>query len=111
MSFNIKPLVGFRKDFKTLSKKYKKIKFDVEKVIEELRQNPEAGIYLQYNCYKVRVSNSSIPTGKSGGFRVIYYFTDQQNNLYLLGIYSKTKKENMSENELIKLLKENGLKN
>ena len=111
MSFNIKPLAGFRKDFKMLSKKYKKIKSDVEKVIEDLRQNPEVGVYLQYNCYKIRVSNSSIPTGKSGGYRVIYYFTDQQSNLYLLGIYSKTQKESISENELVELLKANGLEN
>ncbi len=109
MGFKIKPVAGFRKDFKTLSKKYKKIDDDIRKVILELRENPKAGIALQHNCYKIRMANSSTPTGKSGGFRVIYYFIDEHNNLYLMNIYSKTKKENISESELLALLKLNGL--
>ncbi len=55
------------------------------------------------------MANSSTSTGKSGGFRVIYYFIDEQNNLYLMTIYSKTKKANISDNELLELLKINGL--
>jgi len=109
MSFKIKPVDGFKRDFKKLAKKYKKLDDDVKKVILELRENPKAGTYLQYNCYKIRMVNSSTSTGKSGGFRVIYYFIDEQNNLYLMNIYSKTKKENISENELLELLKINGL--
>ncbi|MEA3522050.1 MAG: type II toxin-antitoxin system RelE/ParE family toxin [Campylobacterota bacterium] len=109
MSFEIKPVAGFRKDFKLLSKKYKKLDDDVKKVILELKENPKAGSDLGYNCYKIRMANSSASTGKSGGFRLIYYFIDEQNNLYLMNIYSKTKKENISENELLELLKINGL--
>ena len=109
MSFEIKPVAGFRKDFKILSKKYKKLKDDVRKVILELKENPKAGISLRYNCYKIRMANSSTKSGKSGGFRVIYYFIDEQNNLYLMNIYSKTQKENISETELLELLKINGL--
>jgi mRNA-degrading endonuclease RelE of RelBE toxin-antitoxin system len=105
MSFKIKPVAGFKKDFKALSKKYKKIEDDLKKVIAELRENPKSGTFLQYNCYKIRMANSSAHTGKSGGFRVIYYFIDEQNNLYLMNIYSKTKKENISENKLLELLK------
>jgi len=109
MSFSIKPVAGFKRDFKKLEKKYKKIEDDVRKVILELKENPKAGTALQHNCYKIRMANSSTSTGKSGGFRVIYYFIDVQNNLYLMNIYSKTKKENISENELLELLKLNGL--
>ena len=109
MSFEIKPLAGFRKDAKLLSKKYKNIAADIKAAVSELRHNPKAGTYLKYNCYKIRVANSSIPTGKSGGFRVIYYFIDERNNLYLLGIYSKTQKESVSDSELLEILKANGL--
>jgi len=109
MSFEIKPLAGFKKDLKILSKKYKKIADDIRKVILDLKANPKAGAYIQYNCYKIRVPNSSTQRGKSGGFRIIYYFLDKQNNLYLMNIYSKTKKENISDNELLELLKINGL--
>jgi len=109
MSFSIKPLDGFKKDFKKLTKKYKKLEDDVKKVILELRENPRSGTALHLNCYKIRMPNSSTSTGKSGGFRLIYYFIDEKNNLYLLNIYSKTQKENISENELLELLKINGL--
>ena len=99
MNFEIKPVDGFKKDFKKLAKKYKKLRDAVEKVVVELKKNPKAGVALQYNCYKIRMANSSTSTGKSGGFRVIYYFIDEKSNLYLMNIYSKTKKENISEYE------------
>jgi len=109
MSFEIKPVAGFKKDFKKLAKKYKRLKDDVQKVVLELRENPKSGIALRLNCYKIRMANSSTLTGKSGGFRLIYYFIDEENNLYLLNIYSKTQKENISDNELVELLQINGL--
>ncbi|NPA59781.1 MAG: hypothetical protein GXO30_04875, partial [Epsilonproteobacteria bacterium] len=52
---------------------------------------------------------SSTPTGKSGGFRVVYYFIDENDKIFLMSIYSKTQKENLSENEMLELLKLNGL--
>ena len=109
MSFKIKPVVGFKKDFKKLAKKYKKLADDVEKVVLELRKNPRSGTPLQFHCYKIRMANSSASTGKRGGFRVIYYFIDENNDLYLMNIYSKTQKESISDNELLELLKLNGL--
>ena len=36
-----------------------------------LLSNPTLGTPLGDNLYKIRIPNSSIPTGKSGGFRVI----------------------------------------
>jgi len=71
---------------------------------EHLETNPTEGTSLGNSCYKIRVSNSSIPTGKSGGFRVITYFIDNENNLYLLSIYSKTEKETISDRELLDIL-------
>ena len=109
MRFSVIPLDSFKSDFKKLAKKYKNIKNDLRKLTSELENNPKAGISLQHNCYKLRVANTSIPTGKSGGFRTIYYFINKQNTIYLIGIYSKTQKENISENELLALLKLNGL--
>jgi len=109
MNFSVIPLDSFKKNFKTLKKKYRNIKNDIKKLTVELQENPQAGIALQYNCYKLRVANSSVPTGKSGGFRTIYYFLSESRTIYLIAIYSKTKKENISENELLELLKINGL--
>ena len=109
MNFKVIPLDSFKSNFKTLGKKYKNIKNDFKKLTSELENNPKVGAYIQYNCYKLRVANSSIPTGKSGGFRTIYYFLDDENSVYLIAIYSKTQKSTISETELLELLKINGL--
>ena len=53
----------------------------------------------------MRLENSSSNSGKSGGFRVIYYYLDEEENIYLLKIYSKTEIENIKEEVLIKILK------
>ena len=108
MNYDIVALPTFSLKLKKLAKKYKKIKFDLQALKKELISNPKVGIALQHNCYKIRVANTSVPTGKSGGFRVVYYFVDN-NRVFLMTIYSKTQKENISESELLELLKMNGL--
>lgn len=99
----------FAVNLKKLAKKYKRIKNDLQDLTTLLKDNPQAGIALQNNCYKIRVSNSSIPTGKSGGFRIVYYFLDHEKNIYLLSIYSKTQLETISENKILEILKQNNL--
>ncbi len=89
----------FLKDIKKLSKKYQNIKKDIQFLVTELEINPNLGISIGNNLYKIRVANSSIPTGKSGGFRVITFIIED-NNITLLTIYSKTQKENLSDEEL-----------
>ena len=55
---------------------------------------------------KVRFARPSRREGKSGGTRVVYYLLDRRSRIYLLLVYSKTVKDNLSraeENELRKL--------
>ena len=57
---------------------------------------------------KVRFARPSRREGKSGGTRVIYYFLDQRDRIYLLLVYAKGVKDNLTraeENELRKLAK------
>ena len=109
MSCKIIALPEFARKLKRLSKKYRNIKQDFRTLSETLRQNPKAGVHLWGGCYKMRVANSSIPTGKSGGFRVIYYFLDERENLYLLSIYSKTEQSTISDEVIHDILVDNGL--
>lgn len=106
---NILNLSSFTKDVKKLHKKYKNIATDLKSLQNTLIDNPKAGIALGENLYKIRLANSSVPTGKSGGFRVIYYYLDNQNNIYLMTMYSKTELENISEERLVGILKGSGL--
>ena len=109
MNCNIKLLSNFIKEVKKLSKKYKKIGDDLKELQNELLANPKSGIHLGNNCYKIRVANSSIPSGKSGGFRVIYYYFDANSVIYLMSIYAKSDLENISDEKILEILQENGI--
>jgi hypothetical protein len=45
-------------------------------------------------------------TGKSGGVRVIYYFKKQDDEIWLLTIYSKSETENIPAHILRKIAEE-----
>jgi len=109
MNLNIVRLEQFTKDVKKLYKKYKQLPTDLIKLSKELNANPKAGIHLGKNCYKLRLENSSIPTGKSGGFRVIYYYYDGENDLYLLTMFSKREMESIKDEIILELLEKYGL--
>ena len=108
MSFKIQATHRFKKDLKRLAKKYHKIKADYEKLLDLLEKNPAVGTPIGHDCYKIRVANASVPTGKSGGFRVITLVRIEKESVILLTIYSKTHKENISEDELLAILQELG---
>ena len=96
---------SFLKEAKQLSKKFKLLKSDLKQAVEEIETKNDFGVYLGFNLFKKRVKNSSIPTGKSGGFRVIIY-QQIENKIVLISIYSKTEKENLSDEELSEILKQ-----
>lgn len=93
---------NFLHEAKKLSKKYKRIKSDLKKAIKEIEEE-NLGTSLGFNLFKKRVPNSSIPTGKSGGFRIIIY-QKLKDKIALISIYSKTQKESLSDDEIRVLL-------
>ncbi len=109
MSLRIISLDSFGRDVKRLYKKYRQLPQDLGNLKKALEETPALGVELGNGCYKLRWPNSSVPTGKSGGFRVIYYFLDQEGCLYLMAMYSKSELENISDEKIIGLLKDNGL--
>ena len=105
MNLQIISLKTFTKQVKKLHKKYKKLPNDLKILKKELFIDPKAGIELGKGCYKIRLANSSVPTGKSAGFRVIYYFLEEETNtIYLMSIYSKKDLENISDSQIIEIL-------
>ena len=105
MSYNVLPLPPFDRQLKRLSKKYPSLKQEYFELIELLEENPEQGVSLRDNCYKIRISIASKNKGKSGGARVIVNIVLAENNVYLLAIYDKSEKESLSDKELNELLK------
>lgn len=105
MSYNVLPLPPFDRQLKRLSKKYPSLKQEYFELIELLEENPEQGVSLRDNCYKIRLSIASKNKGKSGGARVIINIVLAENDVYLLAIYDKSEKESLSDKELNELLK------
>ena len=100
MSFEIKTISVFEKQAKRLVKKYASLKTELLALIQELKENPEMGTSLGQNCYKIRIAISSKGKGKSGGARIITNLTIQDNTVYLINIYDKSEKENLTDKEL-----------
>jgi len=105
MNFKIETIPRFEKDVKKLKKKFPKIKNDLVKLVKALSLNPKEGIELGADIFKIRIPNSSIPTGKSGGFRIITYYK-KDDILYLVTIYSKTEQDNVLTDQLRQIVKE-----
>ena len=89
----------FDSEMKQLAKKYSSLKSEYEEFIEELEKNPEKGVPLGNNLYKIRLAIASKGKGKSGGARVITYLKTEQGEVYLLSIYDKGKKDTLSDKE------------
>lgn len=108
MKQNIIPTPNFQKSTKKLLKKYKLLLDDLESFGDKFDEYANSAVELGRGCYKVRLENSSIPTGKSGGFRIIYFYK-YENDIYLLEIYSKTQLANISDDKILDILKSVGL--
>jgi len=105
MSYSIIVTPTFERDAKQLLKKYKSLSNDLAILFETLEKEPTQGAPLGNNCYKIRLLIKSKSRGKSGGARVITCVKITSNRIYLLSIYDKTEKENITDKELKQLLK------
>jgi len=70
-----------------------------------LSLNPEAGSIMQGTGGVRKLRWSRKGSGKSGGVRVIYYFYNETMPLFLLNMFSKNEKANLSKAERNKLAK------
>lgn len=104
MSYNVKTIGVFERQAKRLIKKYVSLKKELWVLVQELKENPEQGTAIGKGCFKIRIAIASKGKGKSGGARVIANFVVTQATVYLLSIYDKSEKENLSDKELMELL-------
>jgi mRNA-degrading endonuclease RelE of RelBE toxin-antitoxin system len=104
MSYKVLTIPRFDKEIKRLAKKYRSLKTEYIELVNSLKQDPEQGIPLGNNCYKIRIAISSKGKGKSGGARVLTYVHIVDNAVYLLTIFDKSEQDNISDKELKVLL-------
>lgn len=106
MSYSFQLSKRFQNESKRLIRRYSSLQLELQKLKESLLLNPFQGISIGRSCYKIRVAISSKGKGKSGGARVITYVYIKGETVYLLTIYDKSEMENISDKELLNLLKE-----
>lgn len=86
-------------------KKFPSLKKEIQTLINELKEDPTKGTPIGNNCYKIRLAIASKGKGKSSGARLITHVIFKQDTLYLLSIYDKSDLENLSDKEILDLIK------
>ncbi|MEL6491202.1 MAG: type II toxin-antitoxin system RelE/ParE family toxin [Cyanobacteria bacterium J06621_3] len=88
----------FKRRIKSLAKRYRTIKQDIQPILDELEKGNFLGDQLSglsITAFKLRAKNSDIPTGKSGGYRLIYQVYSPECVVLLL-IYAKSDQSDVS---------------
>lgn len=88
----------FQRDLRLLAKRYRSIRSDLTPLIEQLQAGETPGdrvVGKKYKVFKVRLKNSDIQKGKSGGYRVIYYVKTAE-SIVLATIYAKSDRSDVS---------------
>lgn len=96
----------FKRNLRTLAKKYKHIRLDVQPVIYQLQSGEVIGKQVPrtyYSIFKVRVRNSDIRKGKRSGYRLIYHLKEPT-KIILVTIYSKLDQADVSPEQIRRIL-------
>ena len=96
----------FKKDLRSLAKRYRSIRLDLQPLIEQLQTGELPGSQISgpnYTVFKVRLKNSDIKKGKSSGYRVIYYLKTSDRVIFVT-IYSKSDKSDIDTDSLREII-------
>jgi hypothetical protein len=70
-----------------------------EAFVDFIASNPDAGDLIPETGGVRKVRWARTGTGKRGGARVIYFYHDADRPLYLLMVYAKARRENLTADE------------
>ena len=76
-----------------------------QSIINYLALHPESGLIIQGSGGIRKLKWSAYGKGKSGGARIIYYYFNETMPLFLLTVFGKGKKANISNRECNELAK------
>jgi mRNA-degrading endonuclease RelE of RelBE toxin-antitoxin system len=109
-TINVRYAPAFLRRLKQLQKKYPHVSEDAASFANRLRNGETPGDHIQgvgYTVYKARIASSDMRRGKQGGFRIIYYIRTDS-DVFLLTIYAKSERENISADEIRHIIEEEG---
>lgn len=114
--YEVYPTPQFIKDVKYYKKKkkFKHVDDDIDAVVKEIENgnligDEISGIGLPFNedIYKLRIANSDTKSGKSNGYRLIYYVIKNDKEVYLLSLYYKKDTNSiLTKTQITELIKE-----
>ncbi len=101
----------FKRNVRQLAKKYRRIRSDVQPVIDQLVRGETPGDEVPRTgedrvVFKVRIRNSDSSRGKSGGYRMIYWV--KPSSVVLVSIYSKSEQGDISRQLIRRVIAEHG---
>ncbi len=105
MSYSIKTVPYFDRQAKRLARKFASFKNELAELLDSLEVDPTQGTALGNDCYKIRVAIKSKGKGKSDGARTVTHVIAVKEEVYLLTVFDKSEKDNISDKELQELLK------
>jgi mRNA-degrading endonuclease RelE of RelBE toxin-antitoxin system len=106
MGYEVIATPHFKKEFKRLFKKYPSLREDIDKLGEQLQENPQLGTEVFKNCYKIRFAIRSKGTGKRGGGRLITHVKIVDKCVFLMTIYDKSEISTITDSDLKQLLQD-----
>ncbi|MFM6064966.1 MAG: type II toxin-antitoxin system RelE/ParE family toxin [Microcystis panniformis] len=98
----------FKDRLRTLAKRYRSIRTDLQPLIDNLQMGKFVGDHIPGTgdtVFKVRLKNSDIQKGKSSGYRVIYQLKDNSCVLMLL-IYAKSDQTDIPARQIQDIINE-----
>jgi len=96
----------FENEVRRLAKRDRRIRLDVQPIIDQLKIGELPGDQIpsmDYTVFKVRVRNSDVQKGKSGGYRVIYYLKTET-QILLVTMYSKSDRSDITTTKIREIL-------
>lgn len=105
--YNVYSISSFKKSLRHLAKKYPHVKEDLEEVVQLLSQFPDIGTVIpgySHRIWKIRARCTDIRKGKRGGYRIIYFWETGKKDVYLLFVYIKVEKADVTKDEIERLL-------
>ena len=98
----------FKRQTRKLEKRYRQLRSDLQPMLTQIQTGEIIGDRLQgisAEVFKIRVRNSDVNRGKSGGYRVIYWLK-LPDVVVLLDIYSKSDRDDVEISTIQNIISE-----
>ena len=108
MPYNLSICPTFRKNYKTLLKKYPLSKKEIDNLVLSLKLNPKGCIYpnlIINNIAKIRIPLKKYKIGRRKGLRLIFWIHKSKQKIVPIYIYKKGRLK--KEQNVITKIKEN----